>query len=366
MVAYYLLLGIPILLEVIVLFNSSNELNAVTEEKRIKSEKKIILVFFFAFFVLLSCRHIDVGIDLVNYEYYFLKAKEMTWTDTTDYIVEPFYMILNKFVSSIGGDFRFFLVVVAFITLLPFAIFYYKESKNSLLTITIFINVSIFTMFFSGLRQTIAFSIGIIAFYCVKNKKLLKFLLCVLVAYNFHSSAFALLALYPVYYLKITKKSFKFIIPLMVMLFVFKGQVFAFLLKFLNENYNDKYGDYEGTGAYAIFILFVLFTIYSFVGIKDENIDETTMGLRNILVVATCLQMFASVHGIAMRMNYYFIPFVPVIISKITASGESEDEKNTVKMINTVLIIFFTAYFFYYAENGVDTLQLFPYRAYWE
>jgi len=95
-------------------------------------------------------------------------------------------------------------------------------------------------------------------------------------------------------------------------------------------------------------------------------VDRTTIGLRNILVVATILQMFTSVHTLAMRMNYYFIPFIPVIISKITASGENEDDKNTVKTINTVLIIFFIAYFFYYAENGVDTLQLFPYKAFWE
>jgi len=192
MVAYYLLLGIPILLEVIVLFNSSNELNAVTEEKRIKSERRIILVFFFIFFLILACRHIEMGADIRNYRYFFFKIKDTKWSNLTEVETDYFYAILNKIVSTLGGDFQFFLAVVAFVSVLPFAIFYYKESENSLLTITIFINVSIFTMFFSGLRQTIAFAIGIIAFYYVKDKKLVKFLLCVFVAYIFHKSAFVL------------------------------------------------------------------------------------------------------------------------------------------------------------------------------
>ena len=365
MLAYYLLLGIPILFEVVLLFNSSNELNAITEEKRIESERKIIVVFFIIFFLLLAFRSKDIGTDLDNYEYYFFKAKNMKWSAITDYTDEPFYMYLNKLVSILGGDFQFFLAIVAFITVLPFAIFYYKESENALLTITIFINVSIFTMFFSGLRQTIAFSIGIIAFYYVKQKKKLKFLILVFVAYMFHNSAFVILSLYPIYHIKITKKSFKLIAPIMAIIFVFKTQVFNFLIKVFGGVFGVENAAAEETGAYTIFILFVLFTIYSFVGISDENMDKSTMGLRNILVVATCLQMFAGVHNLAMRMNYYFIPFIPVIISKITATGENEEEKNTVKIINGVLIVFFLVYFFYNAKTGADILEIFPYKTFW-
>lgn len=362
MLAYYLLLGIPVLLEIINSFNTSNDLD---KTRKIKSEKKIVMVFFVIFFLILSFRSIDVGVDLPNYKYYFSKFGRMNWSLIWDESREPFYAVLNKFVSSIGGDFRFFLVAVAFITVAPFAFFYYKECENAMLTISIFINVSIFTMFFSGLRQAIAFSLGIIAFYCVKNKKRIAFLLCVFIAYLFHNSAFVLLALYPIYYMKITKKSFKLIVPLMAVLFVFKQHVFNFLLNFLSEEYRDRYEGIEASGAYTIFILFVLFTIYSFVGINDDALDEKTNGLRNILVIATCLQMFAGVHDIAMRMNYYFIPFIPVVISKITASSENENEQKIVKIINGFLIIFFLVYFFYSAKTGHDILEIYPYKTFW-
>ena len=347
-------------MEMVFSFYGSNVLNY---EQKIKNEKRITVVFFFIFFLILAFRSVDIGIDLNNYEYYFESIKMTSWSDLSNLEVELLYVVLNKIVSSIGGDFQFFLAVVALICVFPFAYFYYKESENAMLTIAIFVNVSIFTMFFSGLRQAISFSVGIIAFYCVRNKKIFKFLFWVLIAYLFHKSAVVLIALYPIYHIRITKKSFQFIVPIMGVLFIFRRQIFDLLLIIFNDFYDREY-ELADTGAYSILILFVLFTVYSFIEMDDEFVDKDTMGLRNILVVATCIQMFASVHSLAMRMNYYFIPFIPVIISKISTRGNKED-KFIVKIINIVLIAFFLLYFFYEAKNGRDTLRIFPYETFW-
>ena len=109
----------------------------------------------------------------------------------------------------------------------------------------------------------------------------------------------------------------------------------------------------------------LFYKINDFAGIEEADVDENIIGLRNILVVATCLQMFASVHALAMRANYYFIPFVPVLMSKISAKSGVIAEKNTVKLINGALILFYIVYFFYIAYTGEDTLEIFPYETYW-
>ena len=361
MLAYYLLLGIPLFLEIVVSFYGSNTLST---EERIKNEKRIVAVFFFLYFLMLALRGMEIGTDTHAYKQFFDSISQIKWSAVWEHDLEHGFVILNKAISSIGGDFQFFLGVVALIAVLPIAYLYYKESESSILTITIFINLSVFTMLFSGLRQSIAISIGAIVFYCVKNKKFLWFLFFVFIAYNFHNSAFILLTLYPVYHIKITKKSFQFIVPLMVLLFIFKKQVFSFLIMLMNEDYQDKYSDFKETGAYMILILFVLFTVYSFIEMEDKYVDKETMGLRNILVVATCIQMFSSVHYLAMRMNYYFILFVPIVISKISVRG-NKDDKVIVKVINVVLCAFFLFYFFYSAETGADILNIFPYETFW-
>ena len=363
MSVYYILLGTPVLLKIMLLFLGKD--NVLKKNDYLKAEKKIIAVFFIIFFFILALRRKDIGVDLSNYEFYFKRNAGLSYSDLTRFKTEYGYSALNKFVMDIHNDFQFYLGVVAFITVLPLGILYYQESENALLSIGIFINLSVFNMLFSGLRQSIAIAISVLAFYCVKNKKLLWFLLCVFLAYNFHRSAIVLLVLYPIFNIKLTTKSLIAIIPVMSVIFVFKEKVFNFLLTYFADDYNSKYGVQESNGAYMVLLLFTLFLIYSFFMIDDSVADKEVLGLRNVMVLATCIQFFASLNTVAMRVNYYFIPLIPLLISKVYYRA-NEENKKVVTAANIIMIVFFFGYFFYTAYTGSDILQIFPYKAFWQ
>ena len=97
----------------------------------------------------------------------------------------------------------------------------------------------------------------------------------------------------------------------------------------------------------------------------EDKLDKETNVLRNILVLTVCIQLFAPVHSLAMRVNYYFLPFIPILITKIIKYSN----KN-LKIVSTVSIYFmcigFIALFFYRAYFGEDILQVFPYISLWE
>lgn len=363
MTAYYILLSLPVFLKFALLINGKD--NILQKEDYIKEEKKIIAVFFILFFLLLALRRQDIGIDLKNYITMFKRVRGLKYSELTRFRTELGYSALNKFILDIKNDFQLFLAVVAFITVLPLGLLYYKESENALVSIGIFINLSVFNMYFSGLRQAIAIAISVLAFYCVKNKKLIWFLLCVFLAYSFHRSAVVLLVLYPLYHLKLTKKSLISIIPVMSVIFIFKDKVFNFLLNYFADEYQTRYGNEESNGAYMMLLLFVIFLIYSYFMIDDSLADKNIWGLRNIMLLATCLQFFASLNSVAMRVNYYFIPYIPLLISKVYYTS-NEENKKVVTIANIIMIVFFFGYFFYTAYTGNDTLQIFPYRAFWQ
>lgn len=65
-------------------------------------------------------------------------------------------------------------------------------------------------------------SLGVPAWYSAKDKKLVRFILVVLLAMQFHTSAFMLFLIYPLYYAKITKKWLWFVVPCMVALYFFR------------------------------------------------------------------------------------------------------------------------------------------------
>jgi len=78
-----------------------------------------------------------------------------------------------------------------------------------------------------------------------------------------------------------------------------------------------------------------------------------------------CIQMFAPVHGLVMRVNYYFLPFVPVLIPRIVRRAK-ESMRQLVLISMIVMYSFFTVYFFYHAYTGADILRIYPYIPFWK
>ena len=67
-------------------------------------------------------------------------------------------------------------------------------------------------------------------------------------------------------------------------------------------------------------------------------------GLRNILVLAVILQIFSMAHILAMRMNYYFIIFIPTALLLIAVTVLSAFSPTA--LIITVPVDLFVLYFF--------------------
>lgn len=352
MLPYYLLVGLPACLVCLGKIAGKNI-----------SKKKIILLFFVLLVALLSCRDIVCGIDLNNYFSFFQEAVRRPFSNEHDF--EPGYVALESVVAWLMPDFQFFLFVVALFSVVPIFLLYRKESEIPFLTIVLFLTVAPFSMYFSGLRQICAMAFVVPAFYFTKNKKLLWFALTVVCAIFFHRSAFIMTLLYPVYHLRISRKSLFWILPSCAAVFVFNRPIFTFLLTIIDDRYADRYSVLESTGAYTILILLVLFAVYSFVLPKEAQLEEDVVGLRNLLLLSVVIQCFAPVHSLAMRMNYYYLLFVPILIPKI-ANRSSAKNRMVAKLSVAVMCSFFAVYFIYKGYTSEDILNIYPYIPFWE
>ena len=272
-------------------------------------------IFFVLLWLLLAFRSVDVGKDTSNYQYYFEKYSNQSREQLLDGSPEFLFRFLNWLVGQVTDNFQIYLAIVAAINVIPIAVLYAKDRRHSYLKIVLFVNMSVFIMLFSGIRQFLAMSIGLIAFHFVQRKRPVVFLMWVVVAISFHSSAFMLLAMYPLYYFRLKKRHLLIIAPAIVCVYVFNAWIFAGLLRIMSL-LAPQFNDYQpsNTGAVTMIILFVMFTLFAFV-IPDENeTNDDFIGMRNYLLLATLLQCFAPLHPLAMRMNYYYILFVPVVL----------------------------------------------------
>lgn len=357
---YVLLIMIPLFVQHLK-FNNGIKLciSASNSRRNIRSMK----IFWLILFMLLILRHETVGIDTEVYAYIYEQISDMSWLDAINRSAEIGYSFMNKLVSMFALDFRWILIISAYLSVGFVARGYIRYSLDATLTISIFIILSNFLLLFSGLRQAIAISIGFWTFECVRNKNKGLFITSVILAMLFHTSAFMLLVMYPLYHLRVEKWHLFGIIPVLSVLLVFNKEIFG-VLSIILMRYTKYDATISSTGAVTMLILFILFLIFSFLIPEESELDNDTVGMRNFLLFSVALQMFASLHTLAMRMNYYYIIFIPLLIPRII-NCRSIKWKQVGTIARYVMIVFFMVYFFVTAPVD-NVLNTFPYRFLWE
>ncbi len=337
----------------------------VKKDGKSVQSKAPIHLFFLIMLLLLALKDVSVGADTETYLQFFKSAM----TNPFGYMVEKYgiewgYHILEFVNARLFGSFQLFEVLLAFITVVPIWIFYAKNSENPYLSVILFATIAPFSLYFSGVRQAIAIAFVPLAFHFVKKKKLVAFILTVVFAFFFHQSALLLLLLYPIYRIRITRNFAFVMIPILFGILIFNQQIFNLMIRFLGEKYIERYAEMTATGAYTMLLLFIVFAVYCYFIPDESKLDAETKGLRNIMLLCVAIQCFAPIHTVAMRMNYYFLPLVPLLIPKIIAAAKDKNQK-LARMSVVVMSIFFTVWFFINAYTGADILHIFPYVPFW-
>ncbi|MBQ7317002.1 MAG: EpsG family protein [Clostridia bacterium] len=341
------------------------------KKREILEHSCLIPVFFIILIVLLSLRDVSIGRDLENYRNSF----RLHASGSLQYVLEKedtdiLYWMLSWLIGQFTDSYQVYLTIVALITVVPMAIIYGQDRRHGFLKIVLFMNMSTFIMLFSGLRQAIAITVGLIAFECAKKKHFFRFLLAALIGMGFHHTGFMILAIYPLYHVTFKRKHLWFVVPAILLVFIFNEPIFGWATNLMNQLFGDKYlAEVEDTGAYTMLILFILFTVFAYIIPDEKQMDRETLGLRNILLAAVLLQCFAPIHMLAMRMNYYFIIFIPILMPKILSSVKS-NFKDVAGIAKVIMIGFFMLYYlvttYISCQTGQSALNTYPYVPFWQ
>lgn len=152
-----------------------------------------ILVAIFAFTFVFGCRW-NVGVDYPHYLYSYLYGTEKN--------TELLFGLARNWMSNNDFHFSLFFALWAFIQI---SLLYYAFRKYRYLFpyIAFYLIVGYAYMsMMNTIRQQVAACIFMVALQFVDEKKLIKYLVCVFIAFLFHKSALLLLIVYPVFQYK--------------------------------------------------------------------------------------------------------------------------------------------------------------------
>ena len=237
-------------------------LGAVLQKGLFKSEKGTRNYCVFAFILiagLLAFRHPSMGVDLKygetsGYLGTYQAIAKSSWDkvlhlDFKNY--ERGYVIFCKLISYISRDEQCLLIVCALVSIFPLSYLICKYSENCLLSFVIYLGLPVFLTNYSAMRQVIAIAITAFSYIFIRNKKPVLFILTVLLASAFHSSAILFLVAYVLYYSGLMKRYRIASILILPLVFLFRNPLFGILSKLLKDNAVP-----DNNSAVTLFIVF--------------------------------------------------------------------------------------------------------------
>ena len=281
----------------------------------IKQRRSNIVGLFFALFVFAFFSGVrwDVGIDHLGYVNDYKTVGIIGDVYRED--MEIGYVYLMKIFNSCGLHYTVFLGVIAFLQLF-FVYYAFKNQKYIIPFLGVFIMCGgDFFFWMNGIRQALVATFFVcLLIYLVINKRLIAYLICILIASYIHKSALLLIIFYPIAYLSLDKfylrREIQYIIFVSALL-LSTTNIWTYLLDFVDS-------------------------IFSFIGYDErfkmsrieDNIREQNFGVRKLifLIIDSIIIYYSfqlrsifrdKIFGLIYLFYFALIILQPLLVSSI-------------------------------------------------
>lgn len=348
MTLYCVLLIFPILIKFILNGN-----------QRIKDPSKVLLiVVFFVLFIISGLRASSVGIDTRQYivEYCQIRDYGIGAYSKNGGSIEYGYVFLNWLLSRIFYNPQIVFLVYSFVIYFGVGLTIYRYSSNTLMSTFLYIMWS-FPSSMNTMRQHFACSIILLSLPYLEKKKLLNFLLAVIIAFLFHKSAiiFAIFIFIPIFSKKNNEfKSFFILLILLLISYFIIDYIISIIIKLIPRYYHYIYGYIYGGGSGEMSFfwqtIYFCLVIATFFILKENSINQNN-GHRLLNEHSVIIIMFgllvalqfeisffnANVSSIFSRIEVYtknglFI-IIPYVIENILSKYSSSKKERTIVLL---------------------------------
>jgi hypothetical protein len=353
--------------------------------------RKIYTFVAFACLALIAMlRSYNVGRDLQSHYYKtFLRVVNMDWNNLFTLGYENGYLVFYKLISMFTDNGQWMIAIHALFVIGITGWFIYRNSENVVMSTFLFITTNTWFMYMTMMRQAMAVCIVLIALEIWKRKdwkikRYVLFVAIVILAMQFHSSAFIAFFM-PIFDFLPFKRKHIFISTLvMIASFALYNQMFK-AVSFLQIGKRDYTEFYSSSGEainkislYFVFVYVLIFAIgtlslvyynkkmenqSSGLAVTDESGFSNSFLLYMVLILAVCRITGLKINIMA-RMTYYFMPFVYVLLPRSINCFQNINNKKIVKL---TMYFFMTAAFIWLTYSSAASMYgTVPYQFFWE
>lgn len=269
---------------------------------------------------------------------------------------EPGFAFISWITVLIGGNGATTIFLSSLITITLFSITIYKYSDNLLFAILLYIFLGCWHGGFNGIRQYLAAAIVFFGFKYLIKRELLKYLICIFIAFLFHASASVMILAYFIAHRKVNFSN----IMILVVASIVALYSFDKLLEiagFILDNEYQLSNDYITNSVNILRVLAavapsVLFLIMYY----GKNLTDYQNLCINLLIMNAVIWVSTSNSTYLARAGIYTAPFLIIAIPELL-KGLTRKNRITI----TLIIILAYVYFWWYEVSNGSTLNNFQF-----
>ena len=312
--------------------------NGIADEKRTARLQWTFLLLAGGLFVLVATMRYGIGYDYFNYERLYEQLGPMTAAQLVqDPVGKQFigYSLVTHLLYRAGLDYRSLLLVINLLMTGVVLWFVKRYSPLPWMSLFFYLTLQFFAHSMNLFRQSIAATICLLAYPFLKRRKLLPFVLVVLLAAAFHTSALFFLPFYWILNWKCDGRLLGGLALAAVPVYLFSNRAAQLVTQYLFPNYAGYIGSryWAGLGyRYAIFpILYFAAAWLTRRWLLAERQENRI--LINSSFYVMLLYVFSIHHMILERFSIYLFPYAMLLLPKMVVSvpavqGESKKKES--------------------------------------
>lgn len=293
------------------------------DEKQKRTLLKLALV---PYFVLIAFKDASIGSDTPNY---FMSFEAMAKYDFSYCFsfeeygyarIEKGFKLLIWLLTRITPDGHILLLTTATISSVAIYSFIKDHATNKSLALFFFITLGFFQFAMSGIRQTIAISIILLGINCIRQRKLLKYTIVVLLAMQFHKSALFALPLYFAANLEVNRKNVTRILAACVVLFFAGERVLIETAELTKYNYGIEQADNGSIFFIIILLITALGVAKRFELLKNKTSNRLVLNANYISLTLWTIRLVSRT---AERVTLYYMSYTYVVLEQYLSTRKN-------------------------------------------
>lgn len=306
-----------------------------------KQKKWLFILGAVGLWLFVGLRSNYTGNDTIGYVESFQRIVNIKWEGIIDaYNRDHGFYYFVKLIRSMTDSVVVFKLVTAFLSLIGVFDLCYHNTKRPVLALYFYVTIGNLFFILTGMRQAIAMSICLLSIRFIQKRKFIPFLLFVLLAAQFHHSAYIFLVMYFLGTRRVDALNMLLTIGVTVLAYF----SYENLLDIANEvlDYNYEVEELSNGGIFFVILLIIL--VVAMVTKKYWMKEVKERVIMNTGILAGVIWVFRLIGRTAERPSMYFLNAIPVVLSESIDSIENRQDRMLLELGAIALTFAFFAY----------------------